>query len=395
MKIIALLVLLSAACYAQVNFTTVTSFNGTNGSTPGPSALIVDNSGNLWGTTEAGGSNNAGTVFEISGGVLLTVYSFCSQASCADGSTPIGGLKLGGDGKFYGTTSQGGANGCGTFFSLSSSGTLTTIHSFCADSSDGASPQGAPFGDSIGGNYNLIDVTTFGGGSSGTGTIFAYDFVSAKSETFDSFCAGQTCGAHPAGSVVAGYYIDMLGTASSGGMNNAGTIFTLHYTGLGTAYYFCSQANCADGANPGPTLTRCIGSCYLGVTSAGGANGRGTVFAFNHAARNSVPFHTLHSFCAEGSCTDSAAPVGGVVVSPKGITYGTTTLGGANQEGTLYGLSADGKAFTTVYSFCALPGCPDGQNPSSDLVEVGGRFYGTTSTGGANGMGTVYSFTAP
>jgi uncharacterized repeat protein (TIGR03803 family) len=71
MKIIALLVLLSAACYAQVNFTTVTSFNGTNGSTPGPSALIVDNSGNLWGTTEAGGSNNAGTVFEISGGCAL------------------------------------------------------------------------------------------------------------------------------------------------------------------------------------------------------------------------------------------------------------------------------------------------------------------------------------
>jgi hypothetical protein len=105
---------------------------------------------------------------------------------------------------------------------------------------------------------------------------------------------------------------------------------------------------------------------------------------------------TVHNFCQEANCTDGAAPLGGLVQDEKGNIYGTTTLGGANQQGTIFGLMDDSKVFKTLYSFCSLPGCPDGQNPSGALIEVEpGVFYGTTSTGGVSGMGTVYSFSAP
>ncbi len=112
------------------NFTTLHSFNGTDGS--GPSGLVQATDGNLYGTTYAGGSNCAndnngdlagcGTVFKITpGGTLTTVYSFCPQSDCTDGAYPSMRAQAT-NGDFCGTTFGGGANDVGTVFKFTPSG---------------------------------------------------------------------------------------------------------------------------------------------------------------------------------------------------------------------------------------------------------------------------------
>ena len=117
----------------------------------GPQAALGQaTDGNFYGTTFYGGANDTcdlgcGTVFRITpGGVLTTLYSFCAQTNCLDGSAPQAGLVQATDGDFYGTTATGGTMDAGTIFQLTPEGTLTTLHSFCSqpDCPDGAYPDG-------------------------------------------------------------------------------------------------------------------------------------------------------------------------------------------------------------------------------------------------------------
>jgi uncharacterized repeat protein (TIGR03803 family) len=123
-------------------FTTLYTFP----SGSGVRGLIQGADGNLYGTTIGGGTNGQGTVFQITlGGSLTTLYSFCSLTNCLDGSVPMGLIQAT-DGNFYGATQSGGANclpfGCGTIFSLTPAGKLTTIYNFCAEANctDGRAP---------------------------------------------------------------------------------------------------------------------------------------------------------------------------------------------------------------------------------------------------------------
>src|SRR6267154_441452 len=121
--------LFSLAACAQT-FTTLTSFNGTNGANPIFTALVQGLDGNLYGTTSAKGAHGKGTVYKITPtGTLTTLYSFCALSKCTDGSTPYAGLVLGTDGNFYGTTFTGGTLNAGTVYKITPAGKLTTLHS--------------------------------------------------------------------------------------------------------------------------------------------------------------------------------------------------------------------------------------------------------------------------
>ncbi|HXR17713.1 MAG TPA: choice-of-anchor tandem repeat GloVer-containing protein [Terriglobales bacterium] len=123
-------------------FTSLVSFNGSNGAYPESMSLVQGTDGNLYGTAPSGGAHSGGTVFKVTPtGTLTTLYSFCAQTNCTDGEEPLAGLVLATNGTFYGTTSVGGANGDGTVFSITAGGTLTTLHSF--DLTDGAYPTAA------------------------------------------------------------------------------------------------------------------------------------------------------------------------------------------------------------------------------------------------------------
>ena len=106
-------------------------------------ALVQATDGNFYGTTEYGGASGGGTIFKITaGGMLTTLYSFCSQTNCTDGAAPIAGLVQATNGIFYGTTYAGGANGFGTVFKITAAGNLTTLYSFCSKTNctDGSNP---------------------------------------------------------------------------------------------------------------------------------------------------------------------------------------------------------------------------------------------------------------
>jgi uncharacterized repeat protein (TIGR03803 family) len=125
-------------CPAQT-FTTLVNFNKTNGRAPYLGSLVQGTDGNLYGTTEYGGTRNSGTVFRLAPDRMLTAYSFCSQPGCADGDGSYARLVLGRDGNFYGTTTQGGPNSAGTVCKITLGGALSTLYSSCSQpgSADG------------------------------------------------------------------------------------------------------------------------------------------------------------------------------------------------------------------------------------------------------------------
>ncbi len=152
--------------------TTLASFDGANGAYPYVlMTLVQGNDGNFYGTTYEGGANNGGTVFKItSTGTLTALYSFCAQSGCTDGAYPFGGLVQGTDGNFYGTTYEGGANDGGTVFKITPAGTLTTLYSFCAQG--GCTDGEFPIDKLVQGTDGNFYGTTEGGGTSGAGIVF-------------------------------------------------------------------------------------------------------------------------------------------------------------------------------------------------------------------------------
>lgn len=150
--------------------TTLYSFNGTTDGALPFAPLLQAKDGNFYGTTEEGGTSSYGTVFSMTpSGTLTTLYSF---AGGTDGNTPISPLIQATDGNFYGTTSYGGKYpSFGTAYRITASGTLTTIHNF--NSTSGSYPYGGLLQGSDGALYG----TTFAGGSStvcnfGCGTVY-------------------------------------------------------------------------------------------------------------------------------------------------------------------------------------------------------------------------------
>jgi len=195
--------------------TTLHSFDSTDGDAP--RALVQGTDGNFYGTATQGGANGGGTVFKISpSGKLTTLYNFCSLSGCTDGDAPLAGLVQGTDGNFYGTATQGGANGYGTVFKITPNGKLTTLDSFAPYGFPEATLVLATDGDFYG--------TTSSGGTEGYGTIFKIT-PSGKLITLHTF--DGTDGGAIAAALVQNTNGKFYGTAPVGGANNDGTVYRL------------------------------------------------------------------------------------------------------------------------------------------------------------------------
>ncbi|MHB8218342.1 MAG: choice-of-anchor tandem repeat GloVer-containing protein [Candidatus Sulfotelmatobacter sp.] len=365
-------------------FTTLHSFDLTDGATPF-AGLIQATDGNLYGTTGAQGTNGGGTVFKITpGGTLTTLYSFATCGSCTDGYSPIAGLVQATNGDFYGTTLSGGVFLEGTVFKITPSGALTTLYSFCAQTNctDGQAPNGLV--QATDGNfYGTAEV----GGANGQGTVFKIT-PSGVLTTLYSFCSQSSCleGGRPTQTLIQGSDGSLYGTTPGFGANDAGTVFRITTSGaLTTLYSFCAQSNCTDGGTPNAPLVQAANGSFYGETAGGGANFfYGTIFKITSTGT----LTTLHSFDA----IDGEAADGGLVQGSDGNFYGTTSSGGVNSGGTAFKITPSG-TLTTLYSFCVqYPSCGDGQTPVAALVQdTNGVFYGTTELGGTDAAGTIFS----
>jgi uncharacterized repeat protein (TIGR03803 family) len=383
-------------------FTTLQSFDGTDGASPS-ATLVQGTDGYLYGTTYGGGDHrrNFGTVFKMTpAGTLTTLYDF---APSSENHTPYSGLVQATDGYFYGTTYAGGSDrtdcsayqGCGTVFKITPSGTLVTLYDFCSQITSECLDGDDPFAGLIQATDGDLYGTTEGGGVNGKGTIFKIT-LGGTLTTLYSFCsqAGCTDGAGPVGGLVQATNGDFYGTTGSGGANPGtygtgdGTVFKITPGGtLVTLYSFCSQSACTDGDGPLAGLIEAGSGDFYGTTTYGGANGQGTVFKITQGGT----LTTLYSFCSQAECTDGENPHS-ALVEAAGNLYGTTEGGGGvNVGGTIFKITPSG-TLTTLYSFCPHSGCTDGSYPLTGLIQAtNGTLYGTTELGGADGWGTVFS----
>ena len=368
---LALLVWILVAQVASAQtFTVLATFNGTNGSIP-DAPLVQGFDGNLYGVTAGGGtcpadSRGCGVVFRITPqGLITKLYNFCSPGTlCSDGRYP-NSLMLATDGNFYGTTG-GGANGNGTIFRITPTGSLTTLYRFGGRTNP---PNGGPPSSSL---VQAIDGNFYGTTING---------------------GGLNCGTQ----------------------SGCGTVYKITPSGtLTTLYRFCSKTNCSDGAFPVGGLVQASNGKLYGVTAGGGvvnnlcATGAlppscGTMFEIT--ASGSLT--TLHDFCTQSSCSDGAFPVA-LVQGKGGYFYGTASEGGLTNSlcypmgcGTVFKVTTTG-TLTTLYSFCSKTNCTDGANPEPVIQATDGKLYGPTVDGSgasfcANGFhycGTLFQITS-
>jgi uncharacterized repeat protein (TIGR03803 family) len=444
--------LLSSSASADVKVTTLARLGGEPDGYHAEAAPTAGPDGAVYGTTEAGGPDNCGTIYKVAAnGTLTTLYAFTGGD---DGSNPVASLTLGRDGNFYGTTPVPGgiyaneSGHLGTVFRVTPAGKLTTLHRFNApnkqgDNADGANPQ-APL--ALGRNGDLYGTTTLGG-SKGAGTIFkitpagvlsvVHSFAGGKGEDYiqgtnaglalgddGNFYGSASGGAHgggiifrltPAGAFkiiytfpndAGGYYYNantllkakdgaLYGTTRNGGNKvSEGTAFRVTTDGAVTFLHNFKDA--VDGENPVGALVQAGDGDFYGTTSDGGPShsstaGFGTVFQMKSTGTVKV-LHTFVYTSLQGTL-EGATPAG-IVQARSGVLYGATTYG--NFGNTTQIQVGPGTLFklTTAGEFTTLQKFVNGQyDCQAALTEYGGDFLGTTLDGGSLAGGGVFVVT--
>ena len=383
------------------------SNNGTNGFTP-YSSLVFDGSGNLYGTTAVGGEYGCGTVFELSptgtGWTETVIYSF--QNNSKDGCMPYAGLIFDGAGNLYGTTYAGGGGGNGTVFEVSPAGNgqwkEELLTAFAG--SRGAYPIGGLTFDPAG---NLYGTTVSGGNGSctgGCGTVFQLT-PAAKgrwNETvLHTFAGAGEDGAWPYSAVIFDASGNLYGTTFAGGRHSSGTVFELTPGGnsrWSETVLYSFNNNGKDAMAPAAGLVFDGSGNLYGTASSGGKFQLGAVFELSPGASGWTE-SLLHSFSDNGK--DGYQPYSGLVISPAGKLYGTTSQGGSNGSGwgTVFAMTNDGRGNwreRVLYSF--KNNGSDGYDPylGNVILDAKGHLYGTTAYGGSgsncgtSGCGTVF-----
>ena len=339
-----------------------------------------------------------GTVFKLTKDRKESVlYAFKGGS---DGDGPLGALMLGAAGNFYGTTVSGGGTGCGgygcgTVFELAPDGTETVLYAF-QGGNDGFQPGSNIVMD---GSGNLFG-TTVGGGTynsdcaEGCGTVFEVQPDGTKN-TFYMF-QGGTDGQGPDGSLITDTAGNLYGTTGAGGgcslypSGGCGTVFELTPSGQETILYAFQGGT--DGLGPvGGVIMDNAGNLYGATEFGGNSDCCGVVFAIPAGGGSES---VLYSFRG-GS--DGANPLAGVVMDAHGNLYGTTEVGGGtgkgckkvlfgNGCGTVFKLTPGGQE-TVLYSFEKK----SGQLPEAPvMLGKNGTLFGTTTVGGAHNDGVVF-----
>jgi uncharacterized repeat protein (TIGR03803 family) len=326
-------------------FTTLYRFcsltNCTDGSKPWGGLALAAN-GILYGTTGFGGTYGGGTIFEItSAGKLTTIYSFCSKTNCVDGNLPAAALVQATNGNLYGSTDFGGTYDEGVLFAITPAGNFTPLSSLRGSRPDPNTMIQATDGNLYG--------TTYAGGAYQGGSFFTMTPAGDLTYLY-YFCPPVNCGFKPSVGVIQATDGNLYGTTSSGGTDpEAGTVYRMTSTGgLAVLYDFCSQTGCTGGWDPKGLIQATDGNLY-GVTAVGGDSTNclggacGTVFRLstglppfveatpNFGKAGSVAYILGNNLTGTTSVTFNGAPATFSVVSstyikatvPSGATTGT------------------------------------------------------------------------
>ncbi len=349
----------------------VYSFDGADNGIFGPfpaSVMAQGRDGNLYGTTDSGGTNLLGGVFMVTpAGTETTLHDFTST----DGAHCNMGLTLGNDGNFYGACFDGGATNHGELYRISSAGIFTSLYSFTNVADDGASPNAPPIQATDGNFYG----TTIGGGTNGDGTI--YKMTPSGKVTILHSILYPAEGGSPATALVQGSDGNLYGTTEEGAV-----VFKVTTAGKFTVLH--TFAVTGDGALPLGALIQGNDGNFYGTTQLDGTNAEGTVFKITPAGK----FTVLENFNA--AIDGQGDPWIGLVQATDSNFYGVTFRFGLPLEpqyGGIYKLTSKG-VYSSLYLFDGTVGA----NPASALVQhTNGLLYGNTQNNGGLNVGTVYS----
>ena len=378
--------LVAPGVYGGITFTTLISFNGTNGANP-QANLLQGKDGNFYGTAPNGGANGNGTIFEISpdGSFFTNFYNFSAGSN---GAAPVGALILGADGNFYGTTFYGGVSNWGAIFRITTNGDYTRLGWFSG--TNGANPQVALVQAADGSFYGA---TTVGGpytnttpAGTGYGVIFR---ITTNGALSTPVLFNKTNGANAA-ALIRGNDGNFYGATAWGGNTlvpwGVGTVFRLSPDGTFTNLYLFSGFN--DGGFPYANLVQGNDGNFYGAAFSGGEHNGGDLFRITPEGQ----FTNLYSFTG-GS--DGAWPYSALVQGSDGNFYGTTYKYGNYGLGTIFEVTTNGD-LTPLISFSGTSGAWLGENPQGALVQGSdGNFYGTTYGGGTYNQGTVFRLSLP
>jgi uncharacterized repeat protein (TIGR03803 family) len=310
--------------------------------------------------------------------LLSSAYTLQTLATFneGNGSNPQGGLITDSSGDLYGTTTGGGLTSAGTVFEVvAGSGTPTTLATF--DGLNGSSPQGTLVTDSSG---DLFGTTADAIGFSADGTVYEVAAGSGAASTLVTFNGSD--GSTPTAGLIIDSSGDVFGTTSQGGSSSDGTVFAV-VAGSGSVTTLATFTG-SNGQSPQGSLVTDSSGDVFGTTSSGGSDSDGTVF---EVVAGSGAASTLATF--NGS--NGAFPDAGLVMDSNGNLFGTTSSGGADNDGTVFEVPAGSGIAITLATFTGA----NGSDPVSGLLEdSSGDLFGTTKTGGTGNDGTVFEVAA-
>ncbi len=407
--VLTLILVFTEPAQAQT-FQVIHTFSGADGAFP-QTGLTIDSSGNLYGTTVAGGytggdcsNGGCGIVFKlvkgISGWVETTLYSFPGDY---DGGNPLSRVIIAPDGTLFGTTSWGGGDcnvnetNCGTFFHLTpppaerasalAPWSETVLYTYTSE--NGAYPAGDLIVDQAGNVYG----TSQGGGPARMGVVYELTpsgggWVGTVLYAFQ----GPPDGENPVGGVVFDQSGNLYGVTTYGGPDDAGTIYQLSQPGSTWTEQILHAFHNRDGSVPeGGLIIDSSGKLY-GTTAAGGTVGEGTIFEFKPGS-GGLTVNTLYSFSS--GCTGTCGAQAKLMMDAAGNLYGTTTYGGAYGAGNVFKLapSNGGWTYTSLHDFTGQNDSTGAYPMCSLVMGASGNLYGTTDEGGAHNNGVVFEIT--
>ena len=344
-------------CKGTTAITTLVSFDDVNEWNPS-GAIVLDSSGNIYGTTTGGGPTNGGAIYEVANGsnTVTTLAFFNAQ----NGWVP-NGLTFDAAGNLYGTTS-------GTIFEMAAgSRAITTVATLNATT--GSFPLSTVSFDAAGNLYGAAE----DGGAHGDGTVFE---VPKGTNTVTALASFTGANGKPPVAVTVEPDGTVYGTTLFGGMVDNGTIFEIP-SGTGTINRLASFDNSrysgsGSGCYGGVTL---VGGVLYGATYSGGANNDGTIFELQGSTITPIaPFNG----------TNGASPYGGLVFDASGNIYGTATYG-ANGSGDVFELPNGSATIKPLARFAAAGWVVNGQM----TMDASGNFWGVCPQGGSSGYGSV------
>jgi len=357
--------------------TVLYTFTGGNDGGSSDAAVTLDTAGNIFGTTDAGGTAGEGVVFEVDASGHETVLHNFTRG--AEGNQPYtAGVILDPECNLYGTTSFSGAGGQGAVYKIDRFGNTSVVYAFPGNEGGQYSYNAGLL---AGVDGHLFGTTTYGGGH-GVGVLFDFDPRTGNEQVLYTFDTFTTSGfGQPNGSLIRDPVGNFYGTTFIGQADQGfgyGVVYKVD--SAGRAQVLHNFTNGADGGNPYAGVIRDAKGNLYGTASGGGAASSGVVFKIDPTGKETV----LYTFTGGA---DGGLPFSALICDPAGNLYGTTEIGGASGAGVVFRIDPSGTE-TVLYSFT---GGDDGGYPLSGVIrDAAGNLYGTTTGGGAASSGVVY-----